>query len=223
MLCQAAATRGPWKWAGASPIVFYRSGRLYTPWGSGRWSLAGDAIAVTLGKCRTMYRLVFNKARTSFAASAGRGMPATSHGTLVSSDSKDAAVAEGGEEGDEDDVDGGAAGAAAAAKWRKMSDARIYRRLLGSGPWSWTGVAPVAFLGGGLLHTPWGAGTWSVDPKQPESTIYANFVGEKHVVTFDECWTFQSVRERDGDKASGVARIEQPVASCPAALSGRNP
>ena len=44
-LAQAAATRGPWKWAGQGPVLFFRGGRMYTPWGSGRWSIAGDALA----------------------------------------------------------------------------------------------------------------------------------------------------------------------------------
>ena len=91
-----------------------------------------------------------------------------------------------------------------------MSDRHIYKRLLGSGPWSWQGVAPLAFLGGGVLHTPWGRGAWAVHADGGESSIRADFVGQKHVVTFDACWGFASVREGDGDKASGVAKIEPP-------------
>ena len=73
----------------------------------------------------------------------------------------------------------------------------------------WHGVSPLAFLGGGVLHTPWGAGTWDVHPDKLD-TIHANFVGPKHIVTFDECWGFKSVRASDGDKASGVAKIDPP-------------
>ena len=217
-LAQAAATRGPWKWAGEGPVLFYRGGRLYTPWGSGRWSLAGDAIAVTLGSCG-VYRLSFNKARTAFTASKGHG-PVTSRGAL----DKEGGKGGDGEKDDDDDEkeprdedyddgEGGVEAAAAAAKWRRMSDARIYRRLLGSGPWSWQGVAPLAFLGGGVLHTPWGAGTWEVDPTREATSIHANFVGQKHTVTFDECWGFTSVRQADSDEASGVAKIDPPAKS----------
>ena len=59
-----------------------------------------------------------------------------------------------------------------------------------------------------------GAGTWEMHPTKAE-TIYANFVGEKHAVTFDDCWSFVSVRDRDGDRATGTGRIEPPAKSCP--------
>ena len=236
-LAQAAATRGPWKWGGEGPVLFFRGGRIYTPWGSGRWSLAGDAIGVNLGTCGT-YRLVFNKARTGFSASKGHGA-ATSHGVIA-----DGAVCNqggcetknGGADGANDDVDAdaegdddddgdgvGAAAAAAAAKWRRMSDSRFYKRLLGSGPWSWQGVTPLGFLGGGVLHTPWGAGTWEIDSGK-DNTIRASFVSKVHSVTFDECWSFESTREDDGDKAHGVAKIDAPAGgqgapkACPANL-----
>jgi len=217
-LAQAAATRGPWKWNGNGPVLFFRGGRLHTPWGSGRWFLAGDAIAVNLRTCGT-YRLTFNKARTAFAVSVGHG-PATSHGVLdgtKESEIKEGKEGEGGDvkdgegEGKDDDDDVGEAEAeAVAARWRRMSDAKIYKRLVGSGPWAWQGVSPLAFLGGGVLHTPWGAGTWEVDTTH-ESTVRATFVGKTHRVTFDECWAFKSTREDDGDQASGTAKIDTPV------------
>lgn len=230
-LAQAAATRGPWKWAGKGPVLFYRGGRVYTPWGNGRWSLSGEAIAVTLGPCGT-FRLTFNKARTAFSASSGHGEP-TSHGVLDDADAKGDAAAstsdgqdtsqdtkDTGKDDDDDDYDdeGATAVAAAAAKWRRTSHARIYKRLLGSGPWSWQGVAPLAFLGGNVLHTPWGKGSWQVPVKGAgENVIEASFVGQKHMVTFDECWGFSSVRASDGDKASGVAKIDPPpkADACP--------
>jgi hypothetical protein len=231
-LAQAAATRGPWKWAGVGPVLFYRGGRIFTPWGSGRWSVSGEALGVSLGSCGS-YRLTFNKAMTAFEASAGRGVPATSRGhidqtgssTMWHSKEDDHAAGElppldgpgGADDGGGDDdaaaYDDGVE--KATLKWRRTSDSRVYRRLVGSGPWSWQGVTPVAFLGGGVLHTPWGPGTWEPHPTKGGSTIYANFVGEKHAVIFDECWSFVSVRDRDGDRASGVAKIEPPAKSCP--------
>lgn len=219
-LAQAIATRGPWKWGGEGPVVFYRGGRLYTPWGSGRWSLAGEAIAVQLGTCG-QYRLVFNEARTAFSASTGRGVPPSSYGRLDPTfNGKVAAPAgRGGADGDDEsdaDEDEGDAVEAVTARWRTgLHEDRIYQRLLGSGPWSWQGVSPVAFLGGGVLHTPWGPGTWSPHPTRGVDTIYANFVGEKHAVTFDDCWAFRSVRDRDGDRADGVAKIDGPPKACP--------
>jgi hypothetical protein len=228
-LAQAVTSRGPWKWAGEGPVLFFRGGRMHTPWGAGRWSLSGDAIAVSLGACG-MYRLSFNAARTAFAAATGRGVPPSSQGVL---DVPAAGGAAGGakarvrhdddkddDDEDDDDDDEGTEGddpAVVAARWRNdLSDSLIYRRLIGSGPWSWQGVSALGFLGGGVLHTPWGKGTWEPHPTRGANTIYANFVGEKHVVTFDECWSFSSMRERDGDKASGVAKIDATAKSCPA-------
>ena len=224
-LAQAVVQRGPWKWGGQSPVLFYRKGRLYTPWGTGRWSLAGDAISVSLGPCGT-WRLAFNAARTAFTASTGRGVPPSSRGMLMAPDGSDTKPAGGGgkpaaaddgggadddNDDDDDDDDGGeeAEAEAAAAQWRRMSDARFYRNLLGSGPWAWQGVSPIAFLGGGHMHTPWGLGTWEVHPTQP-STIYANFVNQKHAVTFGACWSFTSVRQSDGDRAAGTGKIDAP-------------
>ena len=258
-LAQAAATRGPWKWAGEGPVLFYRSGRLYTPWGSGRWSLAGDSIAANLGPCGT-YRLVFNKARTAFDASVGHLDP-SSHGVLDSGDeAKDGATRTEStvdDEGVATDESDEAEVMAAINKWRRMSEDHIYKRLLGSGPWSWQGVSPLAFLGGGVLHTPWGRGSWEVNPAAGVNAIHANFVGQKHSVrgmrarttsppaaegarrvrlpdpvcsagsfcspemlapcaracsqvVFDDCWGLVSTRESDGDKATGVAKIDPP-------------
>ena len=41
---------------------------------------------------------------------------------------------------------------------QKTSSGAPPRRLLGTGPWAWTGMSPVAFLRNGKLHTPWGPG-----------------------------------------------------------------
>ena len=41
-LARQIVSRGPWEWAGKKPILFFRSGRLFTPWGSGSWGLAGE-------------------------------------------------------------------------------------------------------------------------------------------------------------------------------------
>ena len=81
-------------------------------------------------------------------------------------------------------------------------------------PWSWTGVAPVAFLAGGRLHTPWGPGTWGAHG-DGDRTVFANFVGEEHIVRFDECFGFASTRKRDGDQASGRLLLDPPAKVCP--------
>ena len=98
--------------------------------------------------------------------------------------------------------------------WEAHHDqSAIAKRLIGSGPWAWQAVAPLAFLPNGRLFTPWGRGVWWPHDEQP-NVIQCNFVGQKHVVTFDECWSFTSVREKDGDQASGTAKIEPPPKEC---------
>ena len=77
-----------------------------------------------------------------------------------------------------------------------------------------TGVAPVAFLAGGRLHTPWGPGTWGAHG-DGDRTVFANFVGEEHIVRFDECFGFASTRKRDGDQASGRLLLDPPAKVCP--------
>ena len=85
---------------------------------------------------------------------------------------------------------------------------------MGTGPWAWTGVAPLAFLAGGKLHTPWMTGQWGVHPTTPDA-IFANFVGEEHTVRFGDCWSFESVRARDGDRTMGGAKLDPPAHKCP--------
>ena len=58
------------------------------------------------------------------------------------------------------DGDGDAILAATAAEGGGGKGGAMVRRLLGTGPWVWTGVASVGFLRRGVLHTPWGAGRW---------------------------------------------------------------
>ena len=107
---------------------------------------------MSLGACG-LCRLVFNEARTAFSASAGRGLPPSSQGVLDTP--QPAAGSASARKDDEDEGDEDDDAAAVAARWRTdLSDSRIYRRLLGSGPWSWQGVSPLAFLGGGVLSTP---------------------------------------------------------------------
>jgi len=191
-------SRGPWEWSGKKPTLFFRSGRLHTPWGSGTWGLAGEAIVVSLGTCG-MWRLTFNDLVTTFTAAAGRGVGVQSRGRLAESAPAEAPPSEDAE--------------AVVSAWTSMSDP-IVTRLIGTGPWAWQGVAPFAFLRDGTLHTPWGSGRWGAHTSAP-NTIFANFVGEEHVVTFDDCWSFNSVRKRDGDKAAGGALLAAEAKECP--------
>lgn len=88
------------------------------------------------------------------------------------------------------------------------------RRLLGSGPWAWTGVSSVGWLRGGVLHTPWGMGTWRAH-EAGDGRIVATFVGEEHHVTVAECASFVSRRKRDGDRATGAMSLSPAATTCP--------
>ncbi|KAL1504143.1 hypothetical protein AB1Y20_010552 [Prymnesium parvum] len=202
-LAQLIVSKGPWEWAGKQPMFFYRGGRLHSPWGSGSWALSGeDAIAVRLGDCGT-WRLEFDEERTSFVAATKRGVMPSNTGKLADQASNS--------------VEGRSAHSRTSSS--AQADSPITVRLIGSGPWAWQGVAPLAFLSGGVLHTPWGPGQWSAHPSLP-STIYANFVSEQHMVTFDDCWSFKSKRVRDGDIAGGGALIAPVAKECPELSSG---
>ena len=198
-VARAAVSRGPWSWGGAR-IHFFRGGRLHTPWGSGTWGLASDAIHAQVGECGH-FRLAFDAARTRFSATRLDG-GAAPPGHLLAAGSDEAAakaIALDSESWAGVGADGFADGGS---------------QLLGTGPWSWTGVAPVAFLAGGRLHTPWGPGTWGAHG-DGDRTVFANFVGEEHIVRFDECFGFASTRKRDGDQASGRLLLDPPAKVCP--------
>ena len=207
-LAKAVVARGAWQWAGKTPVLFFRSGRIYTPWGSGTWSIVGDAhhdahheaISVALGDACATWHLTFSKDVRTFTATRGKPWkPHTTKGTLAKPHANDASLPP-----EPERADG----------WETRHDqSAIAKRLIGSGPWAWQAVAPLAFLPNGRLFTPWGRGVWWPHDEQP-NVIQCNFVGQKHVVTFDECWSFTSVREKDGDQATGTAKIEPPPKEC---------
>ena len=85
--------------------------------------------------------------------------------------------------------------------------------MLGTGPWAWTGVASVGFLRRGVLHTPWGAGSWKAHDSG-DGTIVASFVGEEHIVTFGECSSFTFRRVRDGDTGGGAMSQQKAAEVC---------
>ena len=91
-----------------------------------------------------------------------------------------------GELDDGDDDDAGATELFAAARLSSSSGSElVIQRLIGTGPWAWQGVGPIGFFAEGHLHTPWWRGSWGPH-SSVRGAIYANFVGEKHAVVFDE-------------------------------------
>jgi hypothetical protein len=85
----------------------------------------------------------------------------------------------------------------------------------GSGPWAWDGAQALFFLNGGRLVTPWGNGEWGY---LPGGLVFANFVGEEHMLTFGECLSFTAVRKRD--KARSTGALHQPQADPKCRLDG---
>ena len=96
------------------------------------------------------------------------------------------------------------------------ADHPAVKRVMGAGPWAWAGITPMAFLGGGRLHSPWGPGTYAPVAGTTDS-LYVNFVGSKHRVTLDGCYKFHSVRETDGEKVDGWVQMGQQArgSGCP--------
>jgi len=144
--CQALVSRGTFTWAGKSPLIFFRGGRLHTPWGSGAWSLAGEGVRVSLGPKCGAWALDFSSDYSSFDASATDGRETSGKldvGGVAPRGFEDVEEGEGGPQ------KGGQAPAPGS----------IEARLLGSGPWAWSAVAPVGFFAGGRLLTPWAEGT----------------------------------------------------------------
>lgn len=115
------------------------------------------------------------------------------------------------------------AAAAARAKWsaaRAEAPPALRAKVEGSGPWAWDGAQALFFLTGGKLVTPWGDGEWGyLTAAAGGGEVFANFVGESHALTFDDCLAFAVVRKRDGMKSHGALhQAESDAATC--SLSG---
>ena len=68
----------------------------------------------------------------------------------------------------------------------------------------WGGIKWVEFQPDGTLVTPWGKGKWgdAATPKKP-NTIFAEFIGQVHMLSFGAGGAFESVRCSDGEKVTG--------------------
>ena len=196
-LGRALPRTGPWEVDGKGPILFFTAGRLSSPWGLGSWSVAGETT-VKISLCSPDTALTFDSASapTKFTFTGRRAMGV------------------GGSEG------AGVLGSSAAGPKGFTSDADAdhpaVKRVMGAGPWAWAGITPMAFLGGGRLHSPWGPGTYAPVAGTTDS-LYVNFVGSKHRVTLDGCYKFHSVRETDGEKVDGWVQMGQQArgSGCP--------
>ncbi|KAK3289491.1 hypothetical protein CYMTET_3102 [Cymbomonas tetramitiformis] len=190
------ATAGAWAIPdlGIDRLYFFKNGRATTTEGSASWTPVNSS-ALSLQICGRILGLTFNDALhpTSFVAtSRGRSY----EGKLVS-------------------VDGAPAGISVESSEPEPDS--VVEAIIGSGPWAWSGTLPLAYLSGGILHTPWGPGKWGpVKPVEgdPTKDIFMEFVGSRHIITFGECSTFQSVRLGDGSIVKGWKQILPPQKAC---------
>ena len=207
-LTAALVGSGPWVLDGKhKPLFFFGSNRAEGPWGPTSWWEEGDG-SVALQLCGGM-SLRFDStttAPTSFTYTSGTG-------------------GGGGRGGGRARPGGGKTGKgaidesyAAMRVWSTgqhagSADHPAVAELIGHGPWAWSGIAPMAFLHGGALHSPWGPGSyWPLEGSS--TTVIVEFVGSKHRITPHGCMKFSSVRETDGERVDAWVQVGQPSRGC---------
>jgi len=208
-LTAALVGSGPWVLDGKhKPLLFFGSNRAEGPWGPTSWWEEADG-SVALQLCGGM-SLRFDStttAPTSFTYTSGTGGGG------------------GGRGGGRARLGGGKTGKGAIdesyATMRVWStgqhagtaDHPAVAELIGHGPWAWSGIAPMAFLHGGALHSPWGPGSyWPLEGSS--TTVIVEFVGSKHRITPHGCMKFSSVRETDGERVDAWVQVGQPSRGC---------
>lgn len=82
--------------------------------------------------------------------------------------------------------------------------AELAARVEGSGPWSWDGAQSLFFLAGGRLVTPWAEGEWRY--ARDGRGVHADFVGEKHTLSFGQCLGFSARARRSRCRVAARAR-----------------
>lgn len=203
----ALVGRGPWAMGAHSPILFYQRGRVSTPFGRGSWEVGEGGSTVRLSLCG-MFDLRFNSDSepTSFTYERTGGRA----GGLLLGSGNTPEPKQGGLMPAYDRV--------RQAGWGDPAHARhpAVLRVLGTGPWAWSGIAPMAFLDGGVLVSPWGAGSYRPDMEDTEQkTLLLSFVGAEHRVVLGECHSFSSTRLSDGQAVQGWVQLGERARSCP--------
>mmetsp|Transcript_39874 Transcript_39874/g.66165 ORF Transcript_39874/g.66165 Transcript_39874/m.66165 type:complete len:743 (+) Transcript_39874:14-2242(+) len=197
---------GPWNWGSLDSLYLFARGVAYASFGTnqgamGRWSVAaGSTDQLDLELCDKSYRLTFADPTAPWAfSSLNIDTQAKGHGvlpdvtqhlqTMLPPPAANLRLAHFGS--------GLATG----------GNASFAEELAGSGPWSWAGNSPLAFLRGGVLLTPWGRGNWGVTRRQGAETaasteVFADFAGSEHTVRLLDsmCLRLQSSRKSDGDR-----------------------
>jgi len=203
---QVMTQLGGWKIGKLFPVYFYKNYKLLTPEGSGSWWVEdANHMKIAVKVCNHEIQLDFegdprvcldreSDPESCQAAARFRGAERrVRHGQGSSG------------------VEGGLIGAPAPRWEADASHSRELENMMtGSGPWSWQGSTPIAFLRGGVLNTPWGEGKWGSmngTAAAPHASLFMNFVGSEHMITVGDCHTFTSKRKSDGEEIHGWMQI----------------
>ena len=180
-LAKALVQRGPWRFASGDELHFFRRDLAYSRWGGGSWTQTGDTT-VKLSLCSPLV-LTFDHATqpTSFTYKTQQGAAAT--GTLARRDAW-----------------------AEQPDWAHAESVTV-KRLLGEGPWLWNNKQPLAFLWGGVLASPMGAGSY--EPIEGSKDVQLTLNGETHRLTMTGCYTFSAVKQ--GAAAAAASKGWIPV------------
>ena len=78
----------------------------------------------------------------------------------------------------------------------------LCERIAAVGSAEWGGTRGMTFHADGKLTTPWGSGKWGDASTDGKSTVFAEFFGVMHLLTFNGD-TFDSTRCSDGQEVKG--------------------
>lgn len=93
-------------------------------------------------------------------------------------------------------------GSEAEAERAPAATRELAARVLSVGAANWAGAKGMRFEAGGRLKTPWNTGVWGALPDKP-ATLFADFGGAQHELTFAKWPQFLSMRCSDGEIVRG--------------------
>ena len=189
---QAITQTGPWVIDGTKkPVHFHRRGRVSSSMGAGTWKATGE-LTIRIELCGS-YTLTFDSSTTpttfSIASDSVRSFLRGASG-LGTKGAVDTPFLQ-----------------SRSPKWQDGDAAHLgVSRLIGTGPWAWSGIPTMAFYNHGVLITPWGHGTYYPDRTAPD-VVWLEFAGSTHRVNTFECHKFSSIRTSDEQKVDGWIQL----------------
>mmetsp|Transcript_31686 Transcript_31686/g.72850 ORF Transcript_31686/g.72850 Transcript_31686/m.72850 type:complete len:444 (+) Transcript_31686:429-1760(+) len=198
---------GPWQWQGRSYFFLAEGLFLADPPSSSRPLAKSGQVAGTWSPKPGGGRATVRVTLEGCAEKCTLTIPLPSDGSPPDSFDAECVPTHGGStsEGETSSATLVPTDAAARLKFEKgcaLATADLRKRVEGTGPWSWDGAQAVLFLAHGKLVTPWADGEWGYTPDG--KSVFANFVGEEHTLSFGECLSFGVVRKRDKTRSSGA-------------------